>query len=86
MNALSKLQESELWSLIMGSPGQRQLSILPKHVTGTPSKLKPHKFRIIDGVVDANVTKAPTGHTDREAECFGERLSMDFNFTQASSV
>ena len=65
---------------------QRQLSILPKNVTGTPSKLKLHKFRIIDEVVDANVTKAPAGHADREAECFRERLSMDFNFTQASSV
>ena len=86
VNVLKKLQESELWSMRMGSPGQRQLSILPKHVSGTPSKLKPHKFRIIDKVVDANIIKAPTGHTNREAECFGERLSMDFNFTRASSV
>ena len=69
----------------MGSPGQIQLSILPNHVTGTPTKLHPHKFRLVDEVVDANVTKTPAGHKDREATCFSERLSMDFNFTRASS-
>ena len=67
----------------MGSLGQRQLSILPKHVTRMPTKLEPHKFCIIDKVVDANVTKAPAGHVDREAKCFGESLSIDFNFTHA---
>ena len=65
----------------MGSPGQRQLSVLPANVTGTPKKLEPHKFCVVDEVVDANVTKNPAGHKDREATCFGKRLYMDFNFT-----
>ena len=65
----------------MGSIGQSQLSILPKHVTGTPTKLEPHKFRELEDLVHENVTKNPSGHTDQEETCFGERFSMDFNFT-----
>ena len=56
------------------------------NVKGTPTKLEPHKFRILDEVVDANVSKTPAGHKDRPASCFGEQLHMDFNFTRASSV
>ena len=33
-----------------------------------------------------NVSKNPAGHTDCDATCFGEKISMDFNFTRASSV
>ena len=51
-----------------------------------PQKLEPHKFRILDDVVDANITKNAAGHSDREASCFGERFAFNFNFVRASLV
>lgn len=85
-NSLTRLQEAELWSLRLGSPGERQMATLPKNVTGTPQRLTPHKFRVVDEVVDANIRKALKGITDRSATVFGERLSIDFSFVRASSV
>ena len=36
--------------------------------------------------VDANVHKNSSGNCDRSADCFGELLHIDFNFTRASST
>ena len=40
--------ESEVWALRLGSPGEHQLDVLPKHVLGLPPVLEYHPFRNIN--------------------------------------
>ena len=81
---LTTQQQSELWSAIMGYPGQTKLDLLPKQTEGIP-KLNFHPFRSLPWVEDANIRKATAGKEDRPATKFAQRFSMDFSFIRESS-
>jgi hypothetical protein len=42
--SLDHITESELWMLRLGSPGEDQLDLLPRNVTGIPNKFAYHPF------------------------------------------
>ena len=77
--------ESEVWALRFGSPGERQLDVLPDHVDGTPSRFEYHPFRHIDFKEQAYIRKQPANKTaTRLPEC-GMEFFMDFGFLRASA-
>ena len=53
----AKQVESEVWLLHLGSPGVRQLDLLPGRVTGIPADFRYHPFHYIDHKEHASVKK-----------------------------
>jgi hypothetical protein len=81
----SKLVESELWLLRLGSPGVHQLDVLPGNVTGLPSVFEYHPFRFINFKEQTWIRKqAAQRSAVRTSEC-RQRYYMDFGFMRAST-
>ncbi len=53
----AKQVESEVWLLCLGSPGVRQLDLLPGRVTGIPSDFRYHPFHFLDHKEHASIKK-----------------------------
>ena len=53
----AKQVESEVWLLCLGSPGVRQLDLLPGRVTGIPADFRYHPFHYIDHKEHASIKK-----------------------------
>ena len=80
-----KQVKSEVWLLRLGSPGVRQLNMLPGHVTGIPSAFRYHPFHYIDYKEHASVKKRPAQRSAvRTSEC-KRRFYMDFGFMRSST-
>ena len=81
----AKQVESEVWLLRLGSPGIRQLDMLPGRVTGIPLDFKYHPFHYIDHKEHASIKKRPAQRSAvRTSDC-KRRFYMDFGFMRAST-
>ena len=81
----AKQVESEVWLLCLGSPGVRQLDLLPGRVTGIPADFRYHPFHYIDHKEHASIKKRPAQFsTIRTPEC-KRRFYMDFGFMRSST-
>jgi hypothetical protein len=81
----SRLMESELWMLKLGSPGEDQLNLMSGKVTGTPAEFKYHPFWHIGWKEEARIRKQ---NACKSAVCtteVGRRFYMDFGFMRALS-
>ena len=85
VNRLSVKKQSYMCSLLLGSTGERQIAVIPKHTGDLPSKIVLHNFHHHDTTQDANISKVTRDHNDRSAHNFGDRLHMDFSFMRALS-
>jgi hypothetical protein len=52
-----RLMESEVWMLLLDSPGKDQLDLLPGNVTGVPTGFQYHPFCFLDWKEEARVQK-----------------------------
>jgi hypothetical protein len=77
----SRLAESELWMLRLGSPGEEQLDQLPEHATGLPHKFQYHPFRFMDWKEEARIQRQAAGKSAVRTTEVGRRFYMDFGFT-----
>ena len=81
----SKLVESEVWLLCLGSPGVHQLDVLPSNVTGLTLVFECHPFCFVNFKEQARIRKQAAQrsavHTTDCRRCF----YMDFGFMQAST-
>jgi hypothetical protein len=71
--------------LQLGSPGEHQLNVLPRHVMGTTSQLHYHPFRFIGFKKQAYICKRPA---NRSADCLpdcGSNFFVDFGFMRVSA-
>jgi hypothetical protein len=75
--------ESEVWALRLGSPGEHQLDVLPKHVLGLPPVLEYHPFRNINFKEWAYIRHQPAGTTAERTPTKGSVFFMDFGFMRA---
>jgi hypothetical protein len=81
----AKQVESEVWLLRLGSPGVRQLDLLPGCVTGIPADFRYHPFHYIDHKEHASIKKRPAQFSAiRTPEC-KRRFYMDFGFMCSST-
>ncbi len=66
----AKQVESEVWLLCLGSPGVRQLNLLPGCITGIPSDFRNHPFHFLDHKEHASIKKRPAQQSAvRTLEC-----------------
>jgi hypothetical protein len=82
----AKQVESKVWLLRLGSPGVRQLDLLPGCITGIPSTFRYHPFHYIDHKEQASIKKLPA---QPSSVCTSERkrrFYMDFGFMRASTT
>ncbi len=80
----AKQVKSEVWLLHLGSPGVRQLDLLPGCVTGIPLHFRYHPFHFLDHKEHASIKKQPA---QQSAVCTSECkhcLYMDFGFMRSS--
>ncbi len=77
--------ESEVWALRFGSPGKKQLGVLPRHVIGTPPVFEYHPFRSIDFKEWAYIRKQAAQRTAERIPHCGTELFMDFGFLRGST-
>jgi hypothetical protein len=71
--------------LCLGSPGEDQLDMLPRNVTGIPPGFHYHPFWFIHWKEEARIQKqAALRAAERTTEC-RRRFYMDFGFMQAST-
>jgi len=71
--------------LRLGSPGEKQLDLLPGNVTGVPQGFQYHPFQFIDWKEEARIQKQAAGRSaDRTTES-KRRFYMDFGFMRAST-
>ena len=81
----SRLAESKLWLLRLGSPGENQLDMLPGNATGIPHSFMNHPFRFVDWKEEARVQRQSAGKSaDRTTEV-GRRFYMVCGFMRAST-
>ena len=79
----AKQVESEVWLLRLGTPGVRQLDMLPGRVTGIPTAFRYHPFHYIDHKEHASVKKRPAQFSAvRTLECKCH-FYMDFEIGRA---
>jgi hypothetical protein len=74
-----------LWALRFGSPGERQLDLLPQHVLGTPPIFEYHPFRSIDFKEQAYIKKQAAKRTAERIPLCGAEFFMDFGFIRSST-
>jgi hypothetical protein len=82
----AKQVESEVLLLRLGSPGVRQLDLLPGCITGIPSTFRYHRFHYIDYKEQALIKKLPAQPSlvcTSKQKC---RFYMDFGFICASTT
>jgi hypothetical protein len=75
-----------VWLLRLGSPGVRQLDLLPGCATGIPSTFRYHPFHYIDHKKQASIKKLPA---QPSLVCTSKRkrnFYMDFGFMRASTL
>jgi hypothetical protein len=77
--------QSELWAAQLGHCEDCQLQVLPKRVTGLPSKFTSHPFRFINHKVKAQIQKQPAGQHAVKPPLPGQRFFMDFAFMRSST-
>jgi hypothetical protein len=53
----NQLIESEPWMLRLGSPGEKELDMLPGNISGVPPKFHYHLFCYIDWKEEAQIQK-----------------------------
>lgn len=82
----SNQTESELWMLRLGSPGERQLDLLPGNATGLPSIFEYHPFRYIDFKEQARVRKQAAQQSAERTSEAKKRYYMDFGFMRLSRL
>jgi hypothetical protein len=80
-----RILESELWAARLGYCSEWQLTKIPLHADGTPSKFYPHPLHFIDHKEQARVRKQPAGSHLEQAPLPGQRFLMDFGFMRAST-
>ena len=80
-----RVLKSELWAARLGYCSEWQLTKIPLHADGTPSKFFPHPLRFIDHKEQARVRKQPAGTHSEQAILPGQRFLMDFGFMRAST-
>jgi hypothetical protein len=78
--------ESEIWLLWLGSPGVRQLDVLPQNATGLPAVFEYHPFCFIDFKEQARIRKQATQRTAVRTTERRRRFYMDFGFMRASTT
>ncbi len=81
----SRLTESKLWMLRLGSPGEDQLDLMLGKVTGIPAEFKYHPFWHIDWKEEACIKKQNACKSAVRATEVGRQFYMDFGFMRASS-
>ncbi len=81
----SRLTESELWMLRLGSPGENQLNLMSGKVTGIPVGFKYHPFWHIDWKEEACIKKQNTCKSAERTMEVGRQFYMDFGFMCVSS-
>jgi hypothetical protein len=81
----AKQVESEVWLLRLGSPGVRQLDLLPGRVTGIPTDFRYHPFHYIDHKEHASVKKRPAQFSAVRTPDCKRRFYMDFGFMRSST-
>jgi hypothetical protein len=75
-----------LWALRFGSPGERQLDLLPQHVLGTPPIFEYHPFCSIDFKEQARyIKKQAAKRTAERIPLCGAEVFMDFGFIRSST-
>ena len=82
----AKQVESEVWLLRLGSPGVRQLDLLPGSVTGIPTNFRYHPFHYIDHKEQASIKKIPAQPSSVRTTERKRRFYMDFGFMRASTT
>ncbi len=80
-----RVLESELWAARLGFCGEWQLTQIPHHSTGTPSKFFPHPLRFVEHKEQARIRKRAARSTSTPARLPGQRFSMDFGFIRSSN-
>ena len=81
----AKQVKSEVWLLCLGSPGVRQLDLLPGCVTGIPSDFRYHPLHYLNHKEHATIKKRPAQQSAvRTLEC-KHCLYMGFGFMRSST-
>ncbi len=80
-----KQLESELWLLLLGSPGVTQLDHLPGNGTGLPAEFNHHPFRFIDFKEQAMIRCQAAQRSIVRTSERKRRFYMDFGFMRASA-
>ena len=80
-----RVLDAELWAARLGYCSEWQLTKIPLHADGTPSKFFPHPLRFVTHKEMARVRKQPSGSDPDRAILPGQRFLMDFGFMRASS-
>jgi hypothetical protein len=81
----AKQVKSEVWLLCLGSPGVRQLDLLPGCVTGISLDFRYHPFHYLNHKEHASIKKQPAQQSavcTLECKCC---LYMDFGFMRLST-
>jgi hypothetical protein len=82
----AKQVESEVWLLHLGSPGVRQLNLLPGCITRIPSTFCYHPFHYIDHKEQASIKKLPAQPSSVCTSKWNRCFYMDFGFMRASTT
>jgi hypothetical protein len=82
----AKQVELEVWLLRLGSPGVRQLNLLPGCVTGIPTTFRYHPFHYMDHKEQALIKKLPAQPSSLRTSDRKRPFYMDFGFMRASTM
>ena len=80
-----RVLDAELWAARLGYCSEWQLTQIPLHADGTPTKFYPHPLRFVTHKEEARIRKQPVGSDPEQALLPGQRFLMDFGFMRASS-
>jgi hypothetical protein len=78
--AYNCLNESELWMLCLGSPGEDPLDLMPSNVTGITPGFQYHPFWFLDWKEEAWVQKQTATKLAKRTLDIRWRFYMDFGF------
>jgi hypothetical protein len=80
-----RMVESKVWMQCFGCPGEDQLDLLPRNVTGIPPGFQYHPFQFIDWKEKARIQKQAALQSAERTMETKRRSYLDFSFMRAST-